>query len=187
MPPQPSAQARKVLPLVVASVAEQAGFKGDDLHTAVAVSFAENRSHDRMAVHKNSDGSEDVGLWQINSVHGFTRQEMFDAQANANAAYKIWSDAGDFGPWTTYTNKTYLAFLPTAKSAVKGRHAGAFPGADAVSGLVPNIGGWVGDLKNWLGEYVGRAFMMLGGLVLLLMGIVFIAKSAGASVPLPGR
>jgi hypothetical protein len=51
-----------------ATLASQAGFKGDALITAVAVARAES-SFKTDAMGYNSNGTYDVGLWQINTVH----------------------------------------------------------------------------------------------------------------------
>lgn len=92
----------KVDPRTVAAVAYQAGFRGAQLVTAVAVSFAENGSHDCTAQNLNTDGSVDTGLWQINSVHGIPIRDLFDAQRNANAAWSISNHGKDWTPWSTY-------------------------------------------------------------------------------------
>ncbi len=51
------------------------------------------------AVHTgNPDGSEDVGLFQINSIHGRSRDELRDAVANTRFAYSLFQ-AYDTAPW----------------------------------------------------------------------------------------
>jgi cell wall-associated NlpC family hydrolase len=57
-----------VSPVQLASVARSVGFKGDGLVTAVAVSLAESSGNSN-AMNYNTNGTYDVGLWQINTVH----------------------------------------------------------------------------------------------------------------------
>lgn len=196
-------------PKTVAAVAYQAGFRGNAWAIAVAVSFAENGAHDATAQHVNADGSVDTGLWQINSVHDqWTIRALFDAQTNANAAYQISSQGRDWQPWVTYSRKLYLAQMPAAHATIADlqAHGGAVTWlqnnplgtAPGVKGSVnsPNIltqasRGWVGDFIGAVGGYVGRAFKMVGGLILMLMGLYFIARDLGVapsvSLPIPGR
>lgn len=78
-----------------AAIADAAGFPGDELHTAVAVAYAESLG-DPDAVGRNRNGTKDSGLWQVNSVHGFTG--LHDPLTNAQAAYEIWLQQG----WTAW-------------------------------------------------------------------------------------
>lgn len=50
------------------------------------------------AVNHNSDGSTDYGLWQINSVHGYSPSKLFDPLYNARAAAEVLSSSG-VGAW----------------------------------------------------------------------------------------
>jgi hypothetical protein len=52
----------------IAAFANHAGFKGDNLVIAVAISLAES-SGQSDAMNYNSNGTYDTGLWQINTVH----------------------------------------------------------------------------------------------------------------------
>ena len=82
-------------------VARAAGFQGDALVTAVAVSLAENSPGDTGKV--NSIGC--VGLWQINSrVHKqWTVAQLKDAATNARAAYQLSNGGTNWQPWEAYT------------------------------------------------------------------------------------
>ena len=79
----------------VASLADGAGFPGDELHTAVAVAYAESLG-DPEAVNRNRNGSKDSGLWQINSIHGYS--DLKKPHVNAQAAFEVWSHSG----WTAW-------------------------------------------------------------------------------------
>jgi hypothetical protein len=85
--------------LEVASLAASAGFPGDELHTAVAVAYAESLG-DPNAVNRNRNGSKDSGLWQINSVHGFS--DLKNPLENARAAYEVWRIQG-WSAWYAHT------------------------------------------------------------------------------------
>lgn len=81
--------------LEVAALAYSAGFPGSELHTAVAVAYAESGG-DPSALNRNRNGSKDFGLWQINSIHGFTN--LKDPKVNAEAAFYVWELQG----WTAW-------------------------------------------------------------------------------------
>lgn len=101
----------------VATYALRAGFRGQNAATAVAVSRAENRSGDTSAVHHNTDGSVDVGLWQINSSNA-NPEQMKDPTANATEAFRLASSGRGWANWTQYRNRSYLLFMPIAEAAV---------------------------------------------------------------------
>lgn len=105
----------------VAQYALAAGFRGSALDVAVAVSFAEDGSHDPRATNTNSDGSVDRGLWQINNkAHpNYSDEYVFDPANNAEAAYAISNSGKNWKPWTTYNNDAYQRYLPAAKRAVE--------------------------------------------------------------------
>jgi hypothetical protein len=96
----------------IQNYASNAGFEGDDLNTAVAVALAESSGNPSALGDLNLGVS--VGLWQINlKAHPeYTQGELTDPQTNANAAYAIYSAAGNqFTPWTTYNTGAYEAYL----------------------------------------------------------------------------
>lgn len=209
----------------VAAVAYGAGFRGASLHTAIAVSFAENGTHDTNAAHKNADGSTDYGLWQINSVHGIDPKVLATPQGNAQAAYRISSSGRNWQPWTTYNSGAYAAHLPAAGAAITDMNAsggakavargigkdsgggggfswtgaaesglagaafgplGALFAGGNVPGLPSNpLTSWIGDLQKVIADYALRAFEMLGGLILMLVGLFLIAKDLGMAPPMP--
>jgi cell wall-associated NlpC family hydrolase len=88
----------------VVEAAINAGFKNDQLTVAVAIALAESGGR-ADAFNKNSNGTSDYGLWQINSVHkssGFDTRLAYDPDYNAKWAYRISSSGNNFGPWATY-------------------------------------------------------------------------------------
>lgn len=100
-------------PWTIAGVASNAGFSGVDLVTAVAVAYAES-SGNPAAVGDNGDS---IGLWQINLPNHpeFQNLDLTDPQTNANAAFEIYSVAGNsFLPWTTYKTGAYQQYQQQA-------------------------------------------------------------------------
>src|SRR3712207_2365011 len=108
-----------------ASVASRAGFTGDRLVTAVAVGMGESSCR-ADAQNANGptkgcpNGSVDRGLWQINSCWhpSVSKSCAYDAQCNANAAYRISSGGTNWKPWVAYTNGRYEDYLDDARAAV---------------------------------------------------------------------
>src|SRR3712207_4619802 len=108
-----------------ATVASRAGFSGERLVTAVAVGMGESSCRPG-AQNANGptkgcpNGSVDRGLWQINSCWhpSVSASCAFDAQCNANAAYRISAKGSNFTPWVAYTNGSYRNHLDAARAAV---------------------------------------------------------------------
>ncbi|MFD7908354.1 hypothetical protein ACFV4G_39700 [Kitasatospora sp. NPDC059747] len=161
----------------IANVGYRAGWRGEDLVTAVAVALAES-SGDVTVV--NSIGC--VGLWQINvPVHvkehpSWTTAAMQNADANAGAAYALWRDAHGWRPWEAYTNGMYAAQMGRARLAVAqvGKTdatapatpadnitGGAVVNADLAGTLLGTIGGipgsdaLIGGVEKFLGQMFG--------------------------------
>ena len=108
-----------------ASVASRAGFTSDRLVTAVAVGMGESSCRPD-AQNANGPtagcpgGSVDRGLWQINSCWhpSVSRSCAYDAQCNANAAYRISAKGANFRPWVAYSSGSYRKHLAAARAAV---------------------------------------------------------------------
>ena len=82
-----------------------------DCKTALAIAKAESGLRED-AINVNSDGSIDLGIFQINSVHykkaGCLLKDVVDAFKNVDCGYQIFEAQG-FGPWVVYQNGNYLA------------------------------------------------------------------------------
>jgi hypothetical protein len=96
-------------PQQIAQYAYNAGFRGAALNQAVAIAIAESGGRtdaynpETAAGTKNGSGSR--GLWQIyGTAHPeFNNSSAFDPQVNANAAFKVFREAGNrFSPWSTF-------------------------------------------------------------------------------------
>jgi hypothetical protein len=100
------------------TVGRAAGFTGDNFVKAVAVAMAESGCNP-LARGVNS-GSIDRGLWQINDFYHseVTDACAYDAQCNANAAYRISDHGSDWTPWSTYNSGAYLQYLKAASTAI---------------------------------------------------------------------
>ena len=73
----------------------------------LAIMMAES-SCDPNAFNTNSDGSNDMGLFQINSVHN--KPNRNNPELNVRYAYQIYKSQG-LKAWVAYTNKSYLKFM----------------------------------------------------------------------------
>jgi hypothetical protein len=113
----------------VAQAAYAAGFRGDDLVTAVAISHAES-DWNRLATNLNSNASIDYGAWQINTVNAavLAGGDWRDLNDNAVMAFALYRAAGGFGPWVTFWDGAYRQFVGVAQQAVAGLTSAACTG-----------------------------------------------------------
>jgi hypothetical protein len=104
-----AASASGSIPGVIAAV----GWSDDDLAVALAVARAESGLNPQ-ATNRNTNGSTDYGLFQINSVHSdlLAAGDWSDPDDNAAMAYQVWKRAGgSFSPWVTFWNGSYEQYL----------------------------------------------------------------------------
>lgn len=182
----------------LAKLALDAGWKGKDAETAVAIAVAESRFNPMATNFKGRDYS--YGLWQINMIGDMGTQRrakyqlpsneaLFNPATNARVAYAIWKDAGgNFRDWSTYNNRRFLAYLNGAVFAVKQIQQGKQPdevpdysGDDSYGdtrSLNPLSGiDAVADAIKGFGEFVTnrenwlRAAAILGGAILLILAV----------------
>jgi len=108
-------------PQQIAEYASNAGFVGEDLITAVAIAMAESSGNPNAVGDLGITPGGSIGLWQINlRWHPeFTAEGLKDPQTNANAAFSVYTTAGDsFTPWSTYKTGAYVSHLPDAQNGV---------------------------------------------------------------------
>jgi hypothetical protein len=101
----------------IAGYASNAGFQGSDLVMSVAVALAESSGNPSAS----GDNGTSTGLWQIHfTVHPeFNGWDLTDPQTNANAAFSVYTKAGNsFSPWTTYNNGMASNNLSIAEAGV---------------------------------------------------------------------
>ena len=97
----------------VATYLKNAGFSSSTIPTMVCISKYES-SFNCDATNKNTDGSTDYGLFEINSYYwcsgdpmskynecGTSCSSLFNCQKNTNCAYKVWREQG-YNAWYGY-------------------------------------------------------------------------------------
>ena len=82
--------------------------------TALAVAKAESGMRCD-AYNANTDGSVDLGVFQLNTIHlakggEWTLTNMADCQKNVDLAYEVWQAQG-WNPWVAYRNGSWLVKL----------------------------------------------------------------------------
>jgi len=100
----------------IAGYAKAAGFPPQEIATATAVALAESGG-ESTATNKNTNGSIDYGLWQINTVHGslLNQGDKFNPLDNAKMALTVWQRAGNkWTPWTVYKTGAYRTQMGAA-------------------------------------------------------------------------
>jgi len=109
----------------IARVARKAGFRGEDLATAVAIAYAESggdaRAYNPETAAGTPPGEGSYGLWQIylKAHPEFKGLDLFDPQTNANTAFRVYQQAGNsFRPWSTFKSGTFSAHLLRAQQEV---------------------------------------------------------------------
>lgn len=206
--------------------ARAAGFPdGDIAATMTAIALAESGGRTDAigdVALENATWGPSVGLWQIRSLKAQYGSNMprdasrlTDPAFNAHAALSIWGGAkkaghNPYGPWSTYTNGAYRAFMDQANAA-KGttKGGGGIDVGDVVkivvpgAGLIPGVGGAVagaagGALKgiDAVGHFFAalaekrtwiRVLQVMGGIGcvaggLALLGFDTLKPLAGAAV-----
>lgn len=82
---------------------------GDEAQNALKiVGTCENKRWNTTAVNHNRNGSVDSGLFQINSIHGYSQEYLFNPENNIKAAKKIFNGRG----WTSWSCSEVLGIKP---------------------------------------------------------------------------
>jgi len=161
----------------------QAGGSKAKAPLMAAIALAESGGRANAISPKNTDGSVDRGLWQINSVHGAA--STTDPLANAKAAVKIESTQG-LKAWTTYTNGAYKKFL---KGNVSPDNNGLPTGSTSTAtdaSLTGDIGGAIGQgfadafkamLQPMISLFIWGGEIMIGGVLMVIGIVVFILNT----------
>ena len=104
-------------PADLVQYASAAGFSGQALQTAVAISLAEDTTSNPHAISPTGD----YGLWQINlAAHpDVTQACAFDPYCAAQAAYRISQGGTDWTPWVTFNTGAFAHFLSIAGDAIQ--------------------------------------------------------------------
>lgn len=194
-------------PLDLARYGYAAGWRGDDLVTAVAVALAE--SGGRASAH-NMDGEDSRGAWQINVGPGANPQyaslDLYNPTTNAAVAYRVWQSGGGrtFRPWTTYTGGAYRRYEDVARRAVAALSLDGEPpiergGRDweiPLPGVIPDIPlpdlpfdvggglasgalGGAGDVLGWMSDARNwwRVAFIGAGVILVIVGTLIYTRA----------
>ena len=170
-------------PAQIAGYAKAAGFPADQIATATAVALAESAGRTD-ARNKNTNGTTDYGLWQINSVHSsvLASGSADDPAANAKMAFQVWQAAGGkWQPWSTYNSQRFRQFMPAATlaAASPGSVPTATPGgttAPTTGGAAPNAAPTSsGGVLDLLYQLVSGSFWLRIGAFLLGGALMFIS------------
>lgn len=84
---------------------------GDHAELALSIAKAES-GLDCNAYNANTNGTIDIGIFQLNTVHlrkGYTLADFSNCKKNVDIAYDIFKAQG-FNPWVAYTTGRYVAF-----------------------------------------------------------------------------
>lgn len=102
----------------IAQLVKQAGFPQSVHVTMVAIALAESGGRVEVINPFNSNGTKDYGLFQINSVHGYTERDLTtDAAFNTRCAKAIYDRQG-LRAWSVYNNGKYEAKMNEARQGV---------------------------------------------------------------------
>jgi cell wall-associated NlpC family hydrolase len=102
----------------IAQLVKQAGFPQEVHVTMVAIALAESGGRVEVISPFNSNGSKDYGLFQINSVHGYSGRDLTaDAAFNTRCAKAIYDRQG-LRAWSVYNNGKYQAHMNAARQGV---------------------------------------------------------------------
>jgi hypothetical protein len=179
----------------------QAGGDPSQAGTASAVALAES-SGNTSATNHNTDGSTDLGGWQINNkAHPqYNQQQLLSNPLyNAKAAVAISSNGKDWGPWVTYKTGAYKKFLsgfrgPARSGAVPGQiNSGdtaaaaklESEGITSQSGVLDTLGlGALSSTLDIVGNPIRIGKIIIGG-VLLIIALDRLSGIKAIPTPIP--
>lgn len=165
----------------LSALMEEVGVTGNENKIMVAVALSESGGQ-AGATHRNSDGTQDTGLWMINDVHhgaepiGTFRTRMKNARENAKEAASVLHSQG-LTAWTDYRNEKYKKFL--------GKDATVTTDKDTVTGSLSGVGSVLKTTERVAGAllnpstYLRLGKGLLGGSLVILGigGLVFVVGS----------
>lgn len=81
---------------------------GDEYSNAMAILSCENKGLNPKATNHNRNGSLDVGIFQINSIHGYSQTYLENYRNNIDVAYKIYQRDG----WSAWSCSHKINVVP---------------------------------------------------------------------------
>lgn len=166
-----------------------AGWSMQEAPTALAIAMAESGLNPT-ATHKNTNGSTDYGLFQVNSIHNPTQAEKTEPVANAKKAYSIYAAAGNkWTPWATFNSGAYKSHLAAANAVITGTgkqiQENVDKGMDIQPGPLNPLDGISQTLSKFGSSVLGFVNVSLGlllGIVLVVLGVVILARGMASKV-----
>lgn len=158
----------------IAAALKQGGFPADQIGIGVAVALAESGGRTDALNTANRNGTWDAGLMQVNSIHGYSQQYLFNVQNNVAAALKIYKEAGNkWTPWATYNSGRYRIYLARGNAAA-GKPAAALPNTgnpdDTINRNPVDSGDGIFDAIFSATTWKRIGLFLLGG-ILMLFGL----------------
>lgn len=98
-----------------------------------AVVMAESGGRVRAFNGSNSNGTWDAGLGQINQIHGYSKEELFDPHKNMEAIKKISGGFKNWSPWVAYNTGAYRRFMSKKDSLLKAKGPSKVKGTKGAS------------------------------------------------------
>lgn len=105
---QGEAPALSPSPLSVEDKIMKAWGKAEGPRAWKIVSECENKGLDPKAINHNRNGTLDVGIFQVNTVHGYSKEWLMDVDNNIEAAYKIYQASG----WSAWSCSHVIGITP---------------------------------------------------------------------------
>lgn len=137
--------------LQVAKLALDAGFRGQDAITVVAIAKGESDFETTATNFNHATGDHSYGLLQINMHNNLgperrakynlpNNEALFDPATNFRVGFALYKAQGNkFTDWSVYTSRAYLAYMSGATIAVRQVQNGVIPPAPGKLPDGPNI------------------------------------------------
>jgi len=92
--------------ICIRDIGEEMNFSNQDILIAIRIARAESGLRPD-AINKNSNGSFDIGIFQINDIHSkrISRQDRFDFEKNIQFAWNLRKEQGDWNAWSVCQSK----------------------------------------------------------------------------------
>jgi hypothetical protein len=127
-------------------LAAASGIANTDVASSVALAES---GGDPRAINHNSNGSDDRGLWQINSIHGYNATKLLQPPYNAAATYNVSAGGHDWTPWVTYNSGAYRRFLGAQDNGNAPSGIGG-----SIESVLSGIGGEIGGILSGGADYL---------------------------------
>lgn len=161
----------------------------------VAAAIAMAESGGNPTSHNPRPPDDSYGLWQINMLGSMgparraqyglkSNTDLYDPATNARVAVIMSNKGANFRPWSTFTNGMYKKYVnggtaPDLNAPSPGPGVG---GSGDPGGVVQaNVGSDIVDFFANLGNWLFMIGIIAGGGLLLIAGLVIIAKHSTAA------